>query len=93
MAFESASFRKHLSIPEIFIEKNALKGCNRYQYQGFDSSGMFVRVICTFLRAVFSISMSCKYFHVRSNLSLICFEYFLKKKLIMLKEIKYQKQI
>ena len=40
---------------------------------------------------VFSKSMSCKYFHVRSNLGLNGFECLLEKKLFMLKEIKYQK--
>ena len=39
------------------------------------------------------MSMSCKYFPVRSNLSLINFEYFLRKKLFMLKKIKHLKQI
>ena len=34
-----------------------------------------------FYVVVFSKSMSCKYFHVRSNLSLIGFEYFLGKTL------------
>ena len=46
-----------------------------------------------FYVVVFSKSMSCKYLNVRSNPGLIGFEYFLGKKLSILKEIKYQKQI
>ena len=64
-----------------------LKGCNRYQG--------CISYVCerNFYAVVFSKSMSCKYFHVRSDLGLIGFEYFFGKKLFMLKEIKYQKQI
>ena len=51
------------------------------------ASVMFVRGMCISTLWSFSKSMSCKYFHVRSNLRLIDFELF------MLKEIKYQKQV
>ena len=65
-----------------------LKGCNRYRG--------CISYVCErnvyFYVVVFSKSMSCKYFHVRSNLGLMGFEYFLGK-LFMLKEIKYRKQI
>ena len=62
----------------------ALKGCNRYQG--------CISYVCErnvyFYVLVFSKSMSCKYFHFRSNLGLISFEYFLGKKLFMSKEKK-----
>ena len=53
---------------------------------------MFVKGMYFYI-VVFSKSMLCKYFHVRSNLSFISFEYFVWEKLFMLKEIKYQKVI
>ena len=53
---------------------------------------MFERNVYFYV-VVFSKSVSCKYFHVRSNLGLIDLNIFWEKNLFMLKEIKYQKQI
>ena len=44
-----------------------------------DALVMFVRGMCFFQVVVFSKSMLCKYFHVRSNLDLNCFVYLLGK--------------
>ena len=64
-----------------------LKGCNRYQG--------CISYVCErnvyFYVVVFSKSISCKYFHVRSNLGLIGFEYYFSGKTLHVERNKIAK--
>ena len=100
MVFQSASFRKLFSIPETLTQENWKVGttmenrqksrfCNRYQ-------GCISYVCKTnvyFYIVVFWKSVWCKYTFMLGATSVWSVLNIFRKKLLMLKEIKYQTQI